>query len=176
MERKVITEEMKQALLAPLPYDERYAVTKDGRVFSRCRKPYYYELKQSNDSDGYKIVTIHRKTVKVHRLIAEMFIPNPYNLPCINHIDENKTNNNVSNLEWCDVKYNNNYGTHQKKSAYTRLNHTNISKKVLCVEDNIIYPSIREAGRVNKISYVAISNCCRGISNTSNNKHWKYVE
>lgn len=65
-------------------------------------------LKQS-DNNGYKTVTINAKTMYVHRLIAITFIPNPNNLPCINHKDEDKSNNNVSNLEWCTYEYNSNY-------------------------------------------------------------------
>lgn len=64
---------------------------------------------------GYYTVNLHKdgvmKTYYVHKLVAEAFIPNPDNLPCINHKDENKLNNSVSNLEWCTVKYNTNYGT-----------------------------------------------------------------
>lgn len=56
-------------------------------------------------------------TYKVHRLVAIAFIPNPDNLPHINHKDENKLNNNPNNLEWCDNSYNNNYGTRNKRIA-----------------------------------------------------------
>ena len=59
-------------------------------------------LKQSFDKNGYLRVAIHGVTKKSHRLVAEAFIPNPNNLPEINHIDGNKTNNNVTNLEWCN--------------------------------------------------------------------------
>lgn len=65
-------------------------------------------LKQS-DNNGYKTVTINGKTNYVHRLVALTFIPNPNNYPCINHKDENKSNNNVENLEWCIHEYNMNY-------------------------------------------------------------------
>lgn len=49
------------------------------------------------------------KTLLIHRLVAENFIPNPNNYSCVNHIDENKSNNNVLNLEWCNYEYNNTY-------------------------------------------------------------------
>ena len=62
-------------------------------------------LKQSTNTKGYKVITLHinKKLVnyKAHRLVAEAFIPNPYSLPQVNHIDGCKTNNNVNNLEWC---------------------------------------------------------------------------
>lgn len=69
----------------------------------------------SEDKDGYFKVKLFKnncpKTKYIHRLVAETFIPNPKNLRCVNHKDENKQNNCVDNLEWCSIKYNNNYGT-----------------------------------------------------------------
>lgn len=72
------------------------------------------------DKDGYRRILLYsapgvRKTKGVHRLVAEAFIPNPNNYPVINHKDENRSNNNANNLEWCTVKYNNNYGNRNKK-------------------------------------------------------------
>lgn len=61
----------------------------------------------------------------VHRLVAKAFIPNPNSFPCINHKDEDKTNNNACNLEWCTYKYNSNYGT-----AVKRANETKLQKKL----------------------------------------------
>lgn len=88
------------------------------------------ELKASPDRiTGYVRVRIkdNNENVKyclVHRLVATAFIPNTNGLPCINHKDEDKTNNNVSNLEWCTYKYNINYGT-----AVQRANETKMRKK-----------------------------------------------
>lgn len=66
--------------------------------------------------NGYEMVTLYDQTrrgrkKKIHRLVAEAFIPNPDNLPSINHKDENRTNNRADNLEWCTVAYNSTYGT-----------------------------------------------------------------
>lgn len=67
-------------------------------------------LKPSLGQWGYEQVTLrkegNKKTVRVHRIIAQTFIPNPDNLPQVNHIDGNKTNNCVDNLEWCDASHN----------------------------------------------------------------------
>ena len=87
-----------------------YFVTEDGRVFSYKRLNYRTwlidynrepkELSQCNDTKGYQLVRIEGKTRRVHRLVAETYIPNPNDLPQVNHIDENKKNNSVTNLEW----------------------------------------------------------------------------
>lgn len=81
-------------------------------------------LKPANSGRGYLMVVLiknkKRKSYILHRLVADAFIPNPYNLPQVNHKDENKTNNVVSNLEWCDNKYNSNYGTRNIRIIQTR--------------------------------------------------------
>ena len=69
-------------------------------------------LKLFNNNQGYLHVVLSKnnkvKAYLVHRIIAETFLPNTDNLPCVNHKDEDKTNNSVENLEWCDAKYNSN--------------------------------------------------------------------
>ncbi len=99
---------------------------------------------------------------RVHRLVAMAFIPNPNRFPCINHKDENKLNNTVANLEWCDVKYNCNYGTSILRCSESRKNnkYSKIVEKV-DKQGNIvaIYPSLKECKR-NGYNIRIISQLC----------------
>lgn len=91
-------------------YEGRYSVSNRGDVKSHLTGKL---LVQSYNTFGYKQVSLHKSgkqdTKTVHRLVAEAFLPNPNNLPYINHKDEDKTNNDVSNLEWCTHQYNTEY-------------------------------------------------------------------
>ena len=101
-------------------YEGLYAVSNNGRVMNvrsgrilrwlNCKCYMTVGL-----SKGGKV-----KTIYVHRLVAQAFIENPDNLSEVNHKDENKTNNSVDNLEWCDRKYNNNYGSRMDKTRKTK--------------------------------------------------------
>jgi hypothetical protein len=90
----------------PFIYDNKYIVYSNGDIFNTKTNKY---LHQSIDSKGYKYVSISGKTYGVHRVVALTFINNPNNLPFVNHKDENPSNNNINNLEWCTAKYNQNY-------------------------------------------------------------------
>ena len=83
-------------------------------------------LKPTNDWDGYLRVNLYKNRVQVnktiHRLVAEAFIPNPENKPTVNHIDENKTNNNVNNLEWATMKEQNSHGTRLERFSKSNSN------------------------------------------------------
>ena len=96
-------------------YEDLYEVDEDGNVYSLKNGILQPEI----STTGYYIVSLYKNgnshTKKVHRLVAEAFLSNPKNLPCVNHKDENKLSNKVTNLEWCDYKYNNNYGTKKEK-------------------------------------------------------------
>lgn len=140
-------------------------------------------LKQRLTPFGYHAVLLSKNGKKqwhfVHRLVAEAFIsnPDPDNLPIINHKDENKVNNCVDNLEWCDHLYNSNYGTRNKRLSKTKTNNTYNTKPVLCVETGIIYPSIREAARQTNIPNAHISACCLNKPHykTAGGYHWRHV-
>lgn len=140
-----------------LPYNEynHYLVSNFGRVKNGITEKILKPYKQYN---GYLNVTLYnsgkKKTFFIHRLVAQAFIPNPKSLPEINHKDENRENNKVSNLEWCTRKYNCNYGNHNK----------NISNSLLNTDKGVKTPITlvnKETG--NKISYKSLRECSRGI-------------
>ena len=123
-------------------YEGLYEVSNLGRVRSLDRydsRNHFRKgriMKQSYCSKGYLTIDLclNRKNKKclVHRLIAQAFIPNPDNLPEINHKDEDKTNNSVENLEWCDRSYNNTYGTARIRAKETAIKNgywTGLSEK-----------------------------------------------
>lgn len=112
-------------------YDGLYEVSNFGRVkrlareLTDGRKIKEKIMANVKDKDGYLTIVLYKnkkaKGFKVHRIVAKAFIPNPDNMPVVNHKDEDKTNNHVSNLEWCSYVYNNNYGTKKDRIAETLL-------------------------------------------------------
>lgn len=78
-------------------------------------------LSPGKDRCGYLFLVLQGRRFSIHRLVAEAFVSNPDNLPQVNHLDEDKTNNSVDNLEWCTAKYNLNYGTRKDKVRESKL-------------------------------------------------------
>ena len=135
-------------------------------------------LRKSINQNGYYCVTLYKdgrsKTKNVHSIVAEAFIKNKYNFSSVNHKDENKTNNNVENLEWCTHKYNMNYGTANER----RSNTEKIKIIQYDLEDNFIkeWHGIKYTSKKLKISTANIISCCKGKRKTAGNYKWKYKE
>lgn len=141
-----------------------YSITKDGRIW-HDRYEYFLKTKIVN---GYECVS-NLKLCSVHRLVAKVFIPNPNNYPCVNHINEDKLDNTVDNLEWVTQKMNVNKCT--KKTSHSR--------PVLQIcEDGfyIHYDSVTEAAKTFNVCRGAINRVCLGINQTSAGYRWRYYE
>lgn len=168
----MITE--KKEIWLPVVNCDGYHISNLGRVYTEKRK----RLKSIHlDRDGYPIVifSVNNRplTKKVHRLVAEAFIPNPNGLPCVNHKDENKTNNRVDNLEWCTIRQNNIYGTRlervaskERKAIYKCDRNGNILDK---------YESITEASKSVNTDSSNIHQVLSGKRKTARGYVWKYA-
>ena len=150
-----------------------YDITKEGVIINLKTNRKY---KGTIGNNGY----LHWQTTKnnkhydwsIHRLIAIKYIPNPNNYPVINHIDGNKLNNSIDNLEWCTYSDN-------VKHAYNTKLIKGGAKTVLQIDKNTnkiinIFKSEMEAGRITGINHSAISKVCRGVRKTAGNYKWKY--
>jgi hypothetical protein len=184
-------------------YEGYYQVSNFGRVRSLDKMQNYNGsarlhkgkiLKPGNDSKGYLIVSLSKNnraaTKTIHRLVAMAFLDNQNNLPCVNHKDEDKENNFVfvnkdgsvdydkSNLEWCTVSYNVNYGNAAVERGLKQRNDRNKSKltAMYTLDGNLvdIYPSAREASRLTGIPKTLIYKCCKGENKTAKGFVFKY--
>lgn len=146
-------------------YEGLYIISNTGKVkslkYNRLLKPvlqhgylYIHLCKNAKDT-----------AYLLHRLVAQHFIDNPDNLPEVNHKDEDKVNNDASNLEWCDAKYNSNYGTRNKRK----------SKPIQCIETGEIYWGAREMERQLGIKHNNIAKAIRNDT-LAGGYHWKYIE
>lgn len=147
-------------------------ILKQSRNFYKKRNELMYPYVSFHNKSG-----VPSKKMLVHRLVAEAFIPNPLNLSYVNHKDENKTNNNVSNLEWCTVEYNNRYGTARTRSNKTRVL-KGICKGVVKYNDDMTpieeYSSVQEAANKNGTWKTNISGVCvHNKRKNANSPYWK---
>lgn len=189
-----MTQEDKEIeLWKPIPNYEEYEVSTFGRVkrlaydkpvcggsFQHCNERILSPQLRKN---GYQTVMLSKKGVVksflIHRLVALTFIPNPDNLPQVNHKDENTSNNCVDNLEWCNQCYNSNYGT-SKYRISAKLKNGVLSKPVeqYCKKGMFImeYPSAIEASRVLGLNVSGIISCCNNNPKYSHcgGYQWKY--
>jgi len=124
----------------------------------------------SVSTGGYRRVRVRNRLTLVHRLVAEMFIPNPENKPQVNHKDGDKTNNDVSNLEWCTAKENNQH------ALDTGLI-DNEKKPVIGMKDGVgqWFKSQTEASRILGVRQGNISKVCLGRAKTAGGYTWRYA-
>ena len=160
-------------------FDILYEVSNKGQIRTKHHGKYGYQneyvyLKPTDNGKGYLRVNLKtgnkQRTVYVHILVAQAFVPNPEGYKEINHKDENKQNNNADNLEWCDHLYNCNYGTRNERSGIKRR------IKVQCVETNVIFESLEEAANEMNVCKSAIVNCLKGRSKSCGGYTWRYAD
>lgn len=154
----------------------KYQVSSEGRVRSlNYRSTGEIKLmKQHKNNCGYLYVGLYvngkQENFYVGRLVATAFIPNPDNLPEVNHINENKEDNRIENLEWCDRDYNCNHGTRNEKVAKAKC------KKVVCIETGEIFESTNDVERKLGLAHDGISRCCNGKRKTCGKLHWQFYK
>lgn len=154
-------------------YEGLYEVSDWGRVKNQKNG-----FMKNHLNGGYNRVHLSKNNIQkfyyVHRLVAKAFIPNVNNHDFINHKDEDKTNNNVDNLEWCTREYNNNYGTRNKKVA--KANSKHVYQYSLDGELIAIWPSVKEVAKECGFCKESISKCCNSKLKKHKGYIWKYVE
>lgn len=177
-------------------YEGIYEVDQFGRVYSLDRtktvvdngriyeKPIAgRQMKQSIHTKGYKTVSLTKngstKTMFVHRIVAEAFLPNPNNLPMVNHKDEDKTNNFIDNLEWCTASYNRTYGKAIERQA-KKIRGRESKKKIAVIQRDMSgdflnwFDSLTKAAENVNGSTSSISAVCKGKRKMAYGYLWEY--
>ena len=161
-------------------YEGLYQISNFGRV-----KSFYFKsprILKPHKVKGYSNVELYKNKKKkqfyIHRLVMENFCPiENMNVLDVNHKDEDKSNNHISNLEWMTHKDNLNYGSRAEKARMKMQGkNSSRSKKVRCIEKDVIYEALREAERQLGIPATNISKACKGKIKTAGGYHWEYVE
>lgn len=158
----------------PINGFEDYEISNYGRI----RKD--FKLKQINASDGYLKTSLtkngEKQYVYMHRLVAEHFLPDWDPQLVVNHKDENKQNNHVSNLKMMTLGENVAYSAALHKDTWGK-SPKGQNRKVRCIETGIVYNSLTEAAKALGINYTnSIIKCCKGKYETAHGFHWEYVE
>ena len=180
----------------PVKGYSRYTIDENGRVFSTITKRELHPGPANNGYMGIELVGDNGvpKRLLLHRLVAMAFIPNPEGYPIINHKDENRQNNHVSNLEWCTYKYNSNYGTagerrekaleafrkSERIKETARKNGMAVCRPVVQLtragEFVAEYSSIIAATRALGVSGTKICEVCKGKRKSAGGFVWAYRE
>ena len=165
----------------------RYWINKEGQITNKetgktikwliSRHGYYYCHLWTNNRSRY---------IRMHRLLALAFIPNPNDYPLVRHLNDIKTDNRLENLAWGTMSENmkdsikngkyNQEASEKARNIGRKISGTKCSKKVLCIETNTIFDNTKEAGDWLGVDRAGIGGCCRGKYKTIKGYHWKYVE
>lgn len=175
-------------------YGGVYKVSDSGLIMRSDGIRKEHSLKTLMNNNGYLTVNLSKqnkqKRMLVHRVVAEAFIENPNNKQEVNHIDGNKENNNVKNLEWVDRSENLKHAFRQGLRTYTEAQRIasvknlkrateTIIKAVLMIDEknnkSIAFKSIAEAERITGIKNCNICECCKGHRQTAGGYKWKYI-
>ena len=160
-------------------YEGIYSIDPTGKVYSDKNG---LELKQSLTTTGYYRVNLNNKdggkTHKVHRLIALHFIPNPDNYKCVNHIDGNKLNNNVLNLEWCTYTHNNRHARKLGLCTTPKGLDSTRCKKVRRLDTGEVFSSLFQAASAcgQYASRSSLSNHLAGRTASFDGTIWEFIE
>lgn len=151
-----------------------YTISDSGEVFTSYNKNGVKKLKQYLRSNGYFQVTLVKDKKfyykSIHRLVAMTYLDNKENKPHVNHIDGNKLNNKVCNLEWCTRSENMQHSYCMGLSKTVSVKQCDIATKKIIRN----FKSIAEAQRATKILSQNIGRCCRGISTSAGGFYWSY--
>lgn len=157
-------------------YEGHYKVTDTGVVLS-CKFNLIKPLLKRKDKDGYTRVSLSinnkPKGFMIHRLVALAFIYNPFNLPCVNHKNEIKDNNSYTNLEWCSVAYNNNYGMRNKSVSIKKSKE--VIQKTISGNELKRFPSITIAAIKTGMCRSKIGMCCNKQRLHTGGYAWSFV-
>lgn len=153
-------------------FEDFYRVSNTGKIISlRSGKERVQIL---NTKNGYLYCVLCdkniKKTLPVHRIVAEAFVPNEGHFSCVNHINECKTDNACTNLEWCTKEYNNTYNGKAQRCCKPILQ---IDMDGMLVS---IWGSARKADASGIANYKNISACCRGIRKTAGGYQWRFIK
>lgn len=162
-----------------------YYITDVGDVFSRIIEKHnnptgrIKRMKLMKNKWGYLQVGLHKNnhyfSKAVHRFVAQVFIPNPENKPQVNHIDGNKTNNHIENLEWVTASEN----IRHKFEVLKYKTPGAPSRKIVQLKNNKViaeYDGACDAHRRTGINQSNITSCCRGIRNNAGQYQWRYKQ
>ncbi len=150
-------------------YEGLYQVSRAGEV----RNAKGHTLKPSEAPNGYFHVCLSRegkvKGFSVHRLVASAFLPNPAQFPEVNHINGDKSDNRIENLEWCTI-------SHNRLHSFYELNNESCKPKrrVMCLDTGEIFPSVAAAARSVGAKKQNITLCCQGQRQQTHGLRWAY--